>query len=66
MINNIFLQLNGPIEQIYKHYEMSYVFNVGLITPLHTSYPMFSFIFKFLLTHIYKPSILFVGHRPTV
>ena len=35
--DNIFLHLSGPIEQIYTHNEMSYVFNVGLITPLDTS-----------------------------
>ena len=34
--NNYFLHLSGPIEQIYTHNEMSYVFNLGLITPLHT------------------------------
>ena len=34
--DNIFLHLGGPIGQIYAHNEMSYVFNLGLITPLHT------------------------------
>ena len=34
--DNIFLHLNGPIGQIYAHNEMSYVLNLGLITPLHT------------------------------
>ena len=33
---NIFLHLSGPIGQIYTHNEMSYVFNLGVITPLHT------------------------------
>ena len=33
--DNISLHLSGPNEQIYTH-EMSYVFNLGLITPLHT------------------------------
>ena len=32
----LFLHLNGPIGQIYAHNEMSFVFNLGLITPLHT------------------------------
>ena len=31
-----FLHLSGPIEQTYTHNEMSYAFNLGLITPLHT------------------------------
>ena len=35
----LFLHLSGPIEQFYTHAEMSYVFNVGLITPLGTSFP---------------------------
>ena len=34
--DNIFLHLSGPNEQIYTHIEMSYVFNLGLISPLHT------------------------------
>ena len=34
--DNIFLDLSGPIEQIFTHNEMSYGFNLGLITPLHT------------------------------
>ena len=33
------MHLTGPIEQIYTHNEMSYVFNLGLITPLDTSLP---------------------------
>ena len=37
-----FLHLSGPIGQIYAHNEMSYVFNLGLITMLHTIvYPRF-------------------------
>ena len=37
-----FLHLGGPIGQIYAHNEMSYVFNLGLITLLHTIvYPCF-------------------------
>ena len=32
-----FLHLSGPIEQIYTHKEMFYVFNVGLITPFDSS-----------------------------
>ena len=40
--DNIFLHLSGPIGQIYAHNEMSYVLNLGLITPLHTIvYPCF-------------------------
>ena len=38
-----FLHLSGPYEQIYTHYEMSYVLNLGLITTFHTIvYPWFS------------------------
>ena len=34
----------------YTNNEMSYVFNLGLITPLHTIvYPCFSLIFKISL-----------------
>ena len=40
-----FLHLSGPIGQIYAHNEMSYVFNLGLITLLHT----IVFIFKISL-----------------
>ena len=40
--DNIFLHLSGPIGHIYAHNEMSFVFNLGLITPLHTIvYPCF-------------------------
>ena len=40
--DNIFLHLSGPNEQIYTHNGMSFVFNLGLITPLHTIvYPWF-------------------------
>ena len=40
--DNIFLHLSGPIGQIDTHYERSFVFNLGLITPLHTIvYPWF-------------------------
>ena len=31
------MHLSGPIEQIYTHNEMSYVFNVGLINPFDTT-----------------------------
>ena len=31
-----FLHLSGPFGQIYAHNEMSYVFILDLITPLHT------------------------------
>ena len=45
-----FLHLSGPTGQIYTHNEMPYVFNLGLITPLHTIvYPCFSLIFKISL-----------------
>ena len=51
--DSIFWHLSGPIEQIYTHNEMSYVFNLGLITCLNTSLPngffiinKFSFTFK--------------------
>ena len=37
-----FMHLSGPIGQIYAHNVMSYVFNSGLITKLHTIvYPRF-------------------------
>ena len=40
--DNIFLHLSGPIGQIYTHNEMSFVFNLGMITQLHTIvYPSF-------------------------
>ena len=40
--DNIFLHLSGPNDQIYTHNEISYVFNLSLITPLHTIiYPCF-------------------------
>ena len=40
--DTIFLHLSGPIGQIYAHNEMSYVFNLGQIIPLHTIvYPCF-------------------------
>ena len=48
-----FLHLSGPNEQIYTHNEMSFVFNLGLITPLHTIvYPFFSLIFHISLIFI--------------
>ena len=31
------MHFSGPIEQIFSCDEMSYVFNLGLITPLDTS-----------------------------
>ena len=49
-VRTIFLHLSGSIGQIYAHNEMSYVFNLGLITPLHTKvYP--SFFPSFLSFH---------------
>ena len=51
--DNIFLHLSGPIGQIYAHNEMSYVFNLGLIIPLHLiDYPCFSLIFQISLIFI--------------
>ena len=48
--NCIFLHLSGPIGQIYAHNEMSYVFNLGMITLFHTIvYPCFSLIFTISL-----------------
>ena len=42
--------LSGPIENIYTHNEMSFVFNLGLISPLHNIvYPCLSLIFKISL-----------------
>ena len=40
--DNIFLHLIDPNKQIYTHNEMSYVFNFGLINPMHIIvYPRF-------------------------
>ena len=47
--DNIVWRLSGPIEQIYIHNEVSYVFNVSLITPSVLAYPMVSLIFKLSL-----------------
>ena len=45
---HFFLHLTGPIEPIYTHNEMSYVFNLDLITPLHTIvYPCFPSFLRF-------------------
>ena len=47
---NVFLHLSSPIEQIYSHDKMCYVFNLGLTTPLDDSLPNdFSNIFKISL-----------------
>ena len=59
----IFLHLSGPIGQIYTYNEMSYVFNLGLITPLHaTFYPwIFSIIFLYFINiHEYANEIIFI------
>ena len=49
-LRTIFLHLSGPIEQIYTNNKMSYVFNLGLITLLHTAvYPWVALIFKISL-----------------
>ena len=50
--DNIFLYLSGPIEQIYTHNEMSYVFNVGVITPLDNSLPNVFFLHFEVLINI--------------
>ena len=57
-----FLHFSGPIEQIYTHNEMSYVFNVGVITLLDTSFPIFSlhFFFVFINIHEYANAIIFI------
>ena len=48
--DTIFLHLSGSNGQIYAHNKMPNVFNLGLITPLHTIvYPCFSLIFKISL-----------------
>ena len=60
--DNIFLHLRGPIEQSYTHNEMSYVFNLGQITPLHTIvYPCFSpHFYDFINIHEYANNIIFI------
>ena len=60
--DNIFWHLSGPIGQIYSHNEMSYVCNLGLITPLHTIvYPLFFPHFKdFINNHEYANEIIFI------
>ena len=51
--DNIFLHLSGPIGQINAHNIMSYVFNLGLIIPLHPIvYTCFPLIFKISLIFI--------------
>ena len=48
--NIFFLNLTGPIEQIYTRNYLSCVFNLRLITPLHTIvYQCFYPIFKITL-----------------
>ena len=48
--DNIFFAFKWSHLQIYTHNEMSYVFNLDLITPLHTIvYLCFSLIFKISL-----------------
>ena len=34
--DNIFWHLSGPIKLIYTYNEISYVFNLGLISSMHT------------------------------
>ena len=50
-----FLHLSGPIGQIYAHYEMSYVFNLGLITPLHT------IVYPWFFPSFFKISLIFMN-----
>ena len=61
--DNIFWHLSGPIGQIYAHNKMSYVFNLGLIAPLHTVvYPCFFFphLYDFINIHEYANEIIFI------
>ena len=52
---NIFLNLSGPIGQIYTHNKMSDVFNLGLITPVaYYSLPM-------LFLNHFKISLIFMN-----
>ena len=58
-METIFLHVSGPNEQIYTHNEMSYVFNLGLITPLQTIvYQCFSPILKYVHPLIFLRSFL--------
>ena len=59
--NSIFsIFKSGPNEHIYTHYEMSYVFNLCLITPLHTAvYPcFFPHFLDFIKIHEYPNEII--------
>ena len=57
----LFLHLSGPIGQIYAHNEMSYVFNLGLITPLHTIFTHdFPSFLNFINIHEYANMIIFI------
>ena len=47
ILGQYFLHLSGPIEQIYTCNKMSYVFNVGLITPLDTLPNVFPSFIRF-------------------
>ena len=50
-----FLHLSGPIGQIYAHNKMSYVFNLGLITPLHT------IVYPWFFPSFFKISLIFMN-----
>ena len=47
--------LSGPNEHIYTHNEMSYVFNLGLITPLHT------IVYPWCVPSFFKISLIFMN-----
>ena len=59
---NIFLHLSGPVGQIYAHNKMSYVFNLSLITPLHTIVNpwFFPHFYDFIYIHEYANEIIFI------
>ena len=50
-----FLHLGGRIGQIYAHNDMSYVFNLGLITLKHT------IVYPWFLVLIFKISLIFMN-----
>ena len=52
---NIFLHLSGPIGQTCTHHEMSYVFNLGLITQLHT------IVYTCFFLSLQKFSLIFIN-----
>ena len=58
--DNICLHSGRPIEQIFTHNTMLYVFNLGLITPLNTSLPIFFPHFYVFIIHEYANVIIFI------